>query len=49
MDNTGEAYDDDTKTDQEVAEQSRVLDKMIVDLDARDDGASNGGGSTTVV
>ena len=48
VDSTGEAYDDETKTDQEVAEQEQSFGQnVIVDLDARDDGASDGGGSTT--
>ena len=47
VDSTGEA-DDDTKTDQEVAEQEQSFGQnVIVDLDARDDGASDSGGSTT--
>ena len=46
----GDAYDDDTKTDQEVAEQEQSFGQnVIVDLDARDAGASDGGGSTAVV
>jgi len=48
VDSSGEAYDDDTKTDQEVAEQEQSFGQnVIVDLDARDDGASDGGGSTS--
>ena len=49
VDGTGQAYDDETKTDQEVAEQEQSFGQnVIVDLDARDAGASDsGGGSTT--
>ena len=48
VDSTGTAYDDDTKTDQEVAEQEQSFGQnVIVDLDARDTGTSDGGGSTS--
>ena len=48
VDSTGEAYDDETKTDQEVAEQEQSFGQnVIVDLDARDTGGTDGGGSTS--
>ena len=48
VDSSGNAYDDDTKTDQEVAEEEQSFGQnVIVDLASRDAGASDGGGSTT--
>ena len=48
VDSSGDAYDDDTKTDQEVAEEEQSFGQnVIVDLASRDAGASDGGGSTT--